>query len=257
MDTRDNLLRCVDAFTACFSQTDADETLTRYRDDRIQDMYDHNLSILHGEIGDAALAGLITAEMSLCKSEGKDYCQVRHDGDGAPVINGFIPEVSHYGLYHRACDVPLAAAGNTGCEIVRAETMRHIDGRCSVELAGYADAYGADFCRRKNARNAEVYLAPGGVDTYVCYTGGRAVGKADLFLHGSVAMIEDFDMIVDCQRKGYGTAILRALMEAAAAHGAKTALLVADMGDTAKEMYEKLGFAHLPGRTGLLYKWER
>lgn len=254
MDLRHELLQCEDSFTACFAQIHADGALTRFRDDLIPDMYDHNYTVIHQPFAGARQAEMIGAEMALCRSEGKDYCQIRLDGDAAPVVGGIAPEVSCYGLYHRACGHPLGTAKNTSCTILRAESTEQVTDRCNVELAGYADTHGADFCRRKNERNSDVYLAPGEVDTYICYQDGRPVGKADLFIHNDIAMIEDFDVAPNEQRKGYGTAILCALTEAAAARGAKTALLVTDMDDTAKDMYEKLGFSHLPGRTGLFYR---
>ena len=125
--------------------------------------------------------------------------------------------------------------------------------RYRIEHTGYQDKYGADFCLRKSERNAAVYLASGGADSYVCYADGRPVGKADLFVSGGAAMIEDFDVIPEYQRKGYGTAILRHLANMAFRRGVKTVFLVTDMDDTAKDMYSKLGFTYMPGHTQLFY----
>ncbi len=253
---RDKLLQCEDAFAACFATVQRGEGAIRFRDDNITDMYDHNYTVLTGDATGEQLAGHIRAEMALCKSEGKNYCQVRLDGTEAPVVDGLAPETMRLGLYQRACDTPLPSAGNPNCTVLRAADALQMDDRLAIELAGYESANGADFCRRKTARNAAVYLAPGGVDTYICYAGGAPVGKADLFLCGEIAMIEDFDVAEPHQHKGYGTAILRTLLAEAAERGAKTAMLVTDMDEPAKDLYEKLGFTWLPGRTRLFYRLE-
>ena len=66
-------------------------------------------------------------------------------------------------------------------------------------------------------------------------------------------MIEDFDVIPEVQRKGYGTALLRYMSELAFRGRVETVLLVTDMDDTAKDMYIKLGFTYVPGYIQVFY----
>lgn len=125
----------------------------------------------------------------------------------------------------------------------------------TVSNSLYPDDFAADFGVRKGARLARVYLAPGGVDSYVCYSDGQPIGRVDLLVHGEWAMIEYLVVIASKQRQGIGTAMMGALRDEALKRGAKHIVLVADADDTPKEMYQKLGFTAHRGRTSLLFQW--
>ena len=112
---------------------------------------------------------------------------------------------------------------------------------------------GNAFYSKRAARRALAYLSEGGVDSYLCYVGKQAVGRCDLFISGALAKIEDFMVLPRRQRRGCGTALLSAVMEAAAAGGAREAYLVTDEDDTPKEMYLKYGFRKAGEKTGLLF----
>ena len=56
------------------------------------------------------------------------------------------------------------------------------------------------------------------------------------------------------QRKGYGSAILKNMIDTATKAGATTIYLVTDEDDTAKEMYTKLGFSKVYQHTEILYR---
>jgi spore maturation protein CgeE len=66
-----------------------------------------------------------------------------------------------------------------------------------------------------------------------------------LFTHKGIAKIEDFSVIPMHQRKGYGTTILKALLDAAIKEDSHTIYLVTDEDDTAKEMYKRIGFSKI------------
>jgi len=77
---------------------------------------------------------------------------------------------------------------------------------------------------------------------YVAYLDDIPVGKCEISRHQEVLRLESFSVIVECQRKGIGTAILNKIAEDGKVRRAKEFFLVADAADTAKEMYRKLGF---------------
>ncbi len=77
---------------------------------------------------------------------------------------------------------------------------------------------------------------------YVAYLDDIPVGKCEISRHQEILRLENFSVIVECQRKGIGTAILNKIVEDGKARGAKEFFLVADAVDTAKDMYKKLGF---------------
>lgn len=255
MDTK-RVLRCEDGFTASFCVVTEEKDIVRFTDDAIPDMYDHNYGIITATDAQEALRA-IAREIARHKAEGKDFCELRV-GSGVNIdrLTGLMPtpEITRYGLFISEKPASLRLRERPGAEVLRVDSMARVDDRAAIELDSYGEGYGRDFCIRKNRRNAEVYIPEGLVDSYICYDEGQAVGKADLFIQDGVAMIEDFDVVSSCRRMGYGTTILRRLVDIAVEQGADTIFMVTDMADTAKEMYEKLGFAYAPGRIQLFFK---
>jgi len=113
---------------------------------------------------------------------------------------------------------------------------------------------GEDFCTRRCYRRGKVYVSDNGVNCYACYLNGNIVGNCDLFINNGVAKIEDFSVIPKYQRKGYGTTILKHLIDIAIKENCHTIYLVTDEDGTAKEMYEKIGFHKIGERRDLFFK---
>ena len=100
-------------------------------------------------------------------------------------------------------------------------------------------------------RRREVYLS-GRVQHLLGYHAGRVVSVCDLFLCGTYAKIEDFDVSPRHQRQGFGRAMLAELIRRARRLGAETIYLVTDDADTAKEMYKKSGFVQAAQKEEIL-----
>lgn len=249
------LIACEDAFTAAFCQVEVQPDRIRYTDPKIPDMYDHHYTILL-DLDAASLRTAVEEELARSLAQGLAFCNVRvrpgADTSFIPQLS-HAPDVTHYGIF-AAPIAALSIGGREDIAIRRITDDQGIADRIAVELAGYSGSHGGDFIVRKGARNGEVYIPDGLVDSYVAYLDGEPAGKADLFCHDGVAMIEDFDVVPSQRRKGIGTAVIRELVKAAAAHGARDAMLVTDLGDTAQDVYRKLGFVCHPGYTELFFK---
>lgn len=92
------------------------------------------------------------------------------------------------------------------------------------------------------------------MDTYICYYDKIPVGSCQLFLYNGIAKIEDFTVSPEYQRRGIGTTILKYVIDIALSKKAELIYLSADEDDTAKEMYEKLGFEKVSESYALVYK---
>lgn len=125
---------------------------------------------------------------------------------------------------------------------------------CAQALAFDLDVngrdYGRDFIRRRFVRRREVYLS-GRVQHLLGYHAGRVVSVCDLFLCGTYAKIEDFDVSPRHQRQGFGRRCSPS-SSAGEAPGAETIYLVTDDADTAKEMYKKSGFVQAAQKEEIL-----
>ncbi|MEK6265253.1 MAG: GNAT family N-acetyltransferase [Clostridium sp.] len=65
--------------------------------------------------------------------------------------------------------------------------------------------------------------------------------------------MEDFDILKNYQRKGFGTSLLKYLLEEAKDNSVKFVYLITDSGDTAKDMYKKCGFKKAGEKTELFF----
>ncbi len=72
-------------------------------------------------------------------------------------------------------------------------------------------------------------------------------------MHNKIAKIENFLVIPKYQRKGYGTYILKNIIDIALENGTELIYLITNENDTAKEMYEKLYFDKVGERIEIVF----
>lgn len=246
-------------FSACFCKMYQDSKVRRLRDSRIPDMHTHNYSVLEEQTDDDALVALIEQEIEQSRLDGLKHCMIYlSSGLSQEVLERLSvePELSRY-AYYVADDLSnVSLKARTDCTVKKIVNMEMAAERTEMDIASREGASFHEFCRRKGERNAEVYLADGGVDAYLCKVGNQPVGKADYYCHGDIAVIDDFDVMPKYQHRGYGTTIINELYKRAILDGARYVLFVTDMDDTAKEVYKKIGCREYNGRTELFFSLE-
>lgn len=99
----------------------------------------------------------------------------------------------------------------------------------------------------------EVY-AEGDIVPYVCYIGDEPIGVCDWMLHGEKVRMEEFLILDEWQRKGFGTEMIRVMMRDALNRGASHMYLTAYEEESAQEMYRKLGFVVVAQELQLIWK---
>ena len=250
-------LNCEIEYVKCFSKAVKTQNLVRFRDDLIMDMYDHNCTVIKDCQSDEELFQIIENEIALRKTEDMDYCNIE---SYFPISEKLAqrfnhkPQISIIGFYLFDTDKFSALHSKKDCSISKADNAETIADILHINLEEDGKSLGIDFCTRRVNRRADIYLSSEGVNAYICYDNHKAVGVCDLFLDKDVAKIEDFLVSQAFQRQGYGTAILKSIIEIALNSGASTIYLVTDEEDTAKEMYLKCGFRKIGEKTDLLFK---
>ncbi|MCL2854996.1 MAG: GNAT family N-acetyltransferase [Defluviitaleaceae bacterium] len=237
---------CEIAYVKCYSKATETLDFIRFVDGLIPDMYYHNYTWLK-----KADAGLINSEIA----RKADFCMVHfHIPFDRNIIGELThkPDVSVMGYY--VFDTTQAFDAKN-CHISKVDKAEMMDGLLYLDLGEDGADLGEDFCRRRVERRSKVYLAPGGVDSYLCYENGEVIGKCDLLIHNHTAKIEDFVVDKKHQRKGFGTAILKNIIDIAVKAGATTIYLATDEDDTPKQMYQKLGFVKAHECTEFLFRF--
>ncbi len=236
------------SYLQAFCRMEEAEDLIRFSDPELPDMYSHNLTYIKPLVGELRLSEVISREISLAQQAGRTFLNIQTDVPVDPAaLTGLPRQPKATCLY----DYYVFAPGDTsklrsregGQMLTLTADLRET--ALALDLRANGADMGDDFVTRRFSRRSQVYLSEDAVDHFLCFHNGRAVGHADLFVAGKVAKIEDVDIAPDSQRQGFGTAMLKALIELAWDRGAEIVYLITDHNDTAKDMYEKIGFTRV------------
>jgi len=253
----DKIKNCEKKYVEYFSKTDEQEDFIRFRDESLPDMYHHNYTWIKNAKDDLALIQLIESEIEYSKNENKDFCLIKcHIPISELVITSLSPncEVSRIG--HYLFDEREFSNINPvkDCHVLKVDNQKMVDDILFLDLESDEEVLGKDFCTRRVYRRKDVYLSNEGVGSYICYDNNEIIGRCDMLIYEDTAKIEDFYVSPQKQRKGYGTAILKKLIEIAKNKNVSIIYLVTDEDDTAKEMYTKIGFSKIYELPELLFK---
>jgi len=253
----DKVIECEVEYTKCFSEFYENENIIRFSDNQLKDMYCHNFTHIKKAMSDLQLKELIEDEISLKQTQGSYFCKITLDSVvSSSLLSTFKykPEISVNGYY--SFDISRFSSLNalSGCIVKKVDSEEMVDDLLFCDLQHDEKTLGKDFCTRRCYRRGKVYISDKGANSYLCYHKDHIMGNCDLFMYKGVAKIEDFGVIPTHQRKGYGTTILKSLIDTAIKEKSHTIYLVADEDDTAKDMYNKIGFYKIGERTELFFE---
>jgi spore maturation protein CgeE len=257
MQLDEKIIQCEIEYQKCFSGSYENENIIRFRDNELPDMYYHNFIYITRPLDYSDLKGVIQEEISLRLSEKSKRCNIllnfALDSSVLYALNEQA-EISTNGYY--SFDISNFSRLNTvpGCIVKKVVNQEMVEDILYSDLLHDEKRLGRDFCTRRCYRRGKVYTSDKGVDSYVCYHNGEIIGSCDFFIYKGTAKIEDFAVIPSYQRKGYGTTIIKTLIDTAIKEKCHTIYLLTDEEDTAKEMYQKIGFNKIGERTDLLFR---
>lgn len=243
------------AYTKLFSQSSEDDTLIRFWDDDIPDMYVHNYIFVKQDT--VRLADILKEEITLRQSQQKDFLRVEMSFDFDHAVLDALPVrpvVTLYDYMAIQTDRYRSIHGNEQGRVVCAEHEDILADGIAVDVLANEAEMGLDFAVRRMHRKSMVYQARDlPLDLYVCYDHMQAVGKCEMMLHHNIAKIEEFDILPDYQRQGFGSTVIRELLKKASEQKIEQAYLQTDSSDTAKYMYAKCGFEKVGMKTVLFF----
>jgi GNAT superfamily N-acetyltransferase len=125
-----------------------------------------------------------------------------------------------------------------------------------LDLSGWPDAvkraFLADQFRLQTRHYAHAYYD---AEFSIIEHGGRAIGRLYLFRGHADHRIVDISLVPDARGKGFGSALLKAVMEEAAA-ARKTVSIHVEQFNPALHLYRRLGFVELRAEGPyLLMQW--
>lgn len=253
----EKIIECEIEYAKCFSQSYENEDIVRFYDNGLKDMHYHNFTYIKKPMDGFNLKGIIQEEISLRLLEKINFCNiVLSFAVNASVVSMLPrnPRPSTNGYYSFDISRVSRLKALPGCQMKKVVNQEMIEDILFCDLQYVDGEFEEDFCRRKCYRQGEVYLLDEGVNSYVCYDEGNVIGACELFIFNDIAKIENFAVIPSYQRKGYGTTILKTLIDIAIKQNSHMIYLVADEDDTAKEMYQKNGFNKIGEATDLFFQ---
>jgi spore maturation protein CgeE len=247
------IIACEMAYLRSFAVCFENEQIIRFRDEKLKDMYDHNVTFLKNDIPD--LSGIIEAEIALSLREGNDFCNLKSyfAWDLPEAMVDYPHETTNCGIYQYTKEDTLGLHTVEGAQVKQITNQEMLTELLEIDLAMEEEDM-RDFCIRRWRRRGTVYLTNPDLHSYLCYFEGKAVGRCDLFMHRGLAKIEDFAVKPSEQRQGYGTTIIKYLIDLAFRNNCQTIYLLTDEDETAKEMYQKIGFRRIGMNKAVLFR---
>lgn len=246
-------------YSKLFCQSSEERYLIRFWDDEILDMYTHNFTLLINYSEN--LVDIISKELVLRNEQNKTFLRIELNFKMDKLTEDKLrelhikPEITVYDYMHIKTDRHRNIVGNTDCIIKKAisdDIM--LDGR-NVDVLANEATMGRDFAQRRIHRKSKVYQTDNlPLDLYVCYHNDLPIGNCELMVLHNIAKIEDFDILKEYQRKGFGSTIIKHLLKVAEENDVKDVYLITDSSDTAKEMYKKCGFEKIGVKTELFFE---
>lgn len=244
-------------YTKKFSQHYENNEIIRFYDNELPGMYMHNFTLIKEYTSENRLKEIIYEELENRKTQNAGFLRVEFNFS---IYDNFINnlpltfEVSKYDYMYINTQMSKFLKGNEECLTKKAVSEDILNQGIEVDIIANQADMGIDFAKERIYRKAKVYKQHNSnLDLFVCYHNDLPIGNCELMKNNDIAKIEDFDIIENYQRQGFGTSMLKHIIEDAKEHGVELAYLITDSEDTAKEMYKKCGFIKVGEKTELFF----
>ena len=243
-------------YIKCFSDYVEQQKFIKFIDHNLLDMYMHNFIFLKELMEKDELRSFIENKLGEMQKSNNEHLHIMMNyGVKWDEVKNLIqePEITEY------CFMAIEPKDfnklkiKDDCIALKADTLEILNDGYKADVQANKVAMGEEFAIKRSKRKMEVYKDNPDLNLYVCYKGKEPVGKCELFIKDGIAKIEDFDIMEEYQKQGYGTSMLHKLLEESLNAGADIAYLITDNFDTAKDMYKKCGFSKCGVKTSILF----
>lgn len=254
----DTCIKTEHIYKTQFSKALVKEGYTIYVDDKLPEMYSHNMISIHQNQSRSKIVEIIQSELQKQSKQKDQFLQIEFQGELVELADDikpkFVTTLEYYCLDVESYQKPLFQETT----IIRRATSEsdYFDGR-KIDILANQEGMGLEFSTKRIERKIDCYKNKDNqIQFYVAYnTSGEVIGDCEFLPNHQVAKIEDFDIYSPYQKQGHGSNMLRHFVLYAKEHDIKYLYLITDRDDTAKVMYEKFGFKQIGTKTEILYMW--
>lgn len=244
-------------YTKCFSEYFETDNYIKFWDDNLTDMWGHNYTYVKQNMAKDDLKDFILREIEQGRNEKKSFFRVEANfpiEDSVYKSLPINPTILKYDYMYISPESYSLLKGNENCVIKNATAPKVLEDGIKADLIISSPAMGEDFANRRIHRKAKVYSDPNvNLDLYVCYHKDKPIGNCELFINGNISKIEEFSVMDEYQKKGFGTSVIKHLLKQSKVSNVEIAYLITDNADTAKEMYNKCGFTKVGEKFELFF----
>ncbi len=243
-------------YIKCFSDYAEQQKYIIFTDKKLLDMYMHNFIFLKESMEMEELRNFIENKLSEMQKSSNEHLHIMMDyGMKWDALKNLIqePEITEYCFMAIEPKDFKKLKVKDDCIVLKADTLEILYDGYKADVQANKVAMGEEFALKRSKRKMKVYKENPHLNLYVCYKGKEPIGKCELFIKDGIAKIEDFDIIEEYQKQGYGTSMLHKLLKESLTAGADIAYLITDNFDTAKDMYKKCGFSICGIKTSILF----
>lgn len=222
--------KCEKEFIKLFSSNfKFSDSLYKYEDKKIYDMYDHN----YFDYNNLVTISDISKAINYQKSLNLDFLKLI----GKNKLDSNI--INHYSLEESITITMLHDNKTTITNINDDILIKNIslNDLNTIELKHYASTYGEDFVKRRNKYFLEKCKEHSNFNYYGAYINNKIVGTCHSFIFDDYTCLDSL-LVDDKYRNKYIASTLIKYVK----DNSKYLYLHADSEDTPKQMYEKLGF---------------
>ena len=215
-----------EAYILTFCKKEVHEDYIYYHDDELKTKYYHNYYVCKND--DNVMESLYHR---------KSFVQfdLEHPYTGKLKFSDYEYEIE----YHSSIFGLHVLRNNT----YRVEKLKESDSSWAYEYF-YKDTlkYGEEYSKENTKRILDVCLKEKRIDYYFVYDIDKPVGFIEVFQYKDAAKLENFSILEEYQKKGYGSCLFNHVLNELKRMGIKDIYLTADYHDTPKVMYERMGF---------------
>ncbi|MGG4451441.1 GNAT family N-acetyltransferase [Brevibacillus porteri] len=242
-----NIFTLQERYALAFSTRTEHPQVRVYRDESVPDMYSHNYTEIMSVPTQDWLRAYIEQELRHAKEQQLGHLKLELH-PSLPFSEEFVSFATQLGfevntmLYMLApLEVADKLAPNPQCSVLRGDSIEVMEAGIRCLTASDSVMINPDFAVRKANRKRVIY-ENGEIIPYVCFVDQEPVGACEWHLYKELVRMEEFFILDAWQRKGFGTEIIRVMMQDAKKLGATHMYLTTYADDTPQEMYSKLGF---------------
>ena len=228
------------------------EHLEKWQDDDLYDMYDHNQFVpLSDKINQCDFEQAIEYQRQL----GRGFLKLdtREKLDEALIERFSLEECRTETMILRNKKENIEAwKCNPDVVIYDSASSDVLADLLSIEIETFAEAYGEDFIRRRDARYVKKAMETPGFHYYVAYLEGKTAGSCYAYAADGYVVLDAL-VVRESFRKRY---VATTLMKHIASQFKEEMFLHADADDTPKEMYGKMGFETVDRLYEYVKMWE-